>query len=78
MGSCRAIFVLSNGTEIEGKDKINKVLDLFPLGIIEKTRPLFYDAMNKTEGSNTSIFRVYQDGKTETVLNIPQDVPFNL
>ena len=78
MGYCRVLFVLDDGTEIEGIDKTSKILHLFPFGIIEKTKPLFYDAMNKTEGWNSSIFRVYQNGKTETELNIPPDIPFNL
>ena len=78
MGYCKLIFVLDNGTEIEGKEPINKHLRLFPDGILETVKPIYFEGMSKAINWNQSVVRVYQNGKIDPVFNIPPDVPFNM
>jgi len=76
--NCDLIFILDDGSEIIGKDSIDKVLHLFPLAILEKVRPIFLDAGRKAKDWNKSIVKVYQNGRIETKCNIPPDLPFNV
>lgn len=77
MGNFKLIFVLNDGTEITGKQKIDEKLDLFPAGILKKVKPICFEAAKQAEGWNYSIVRVYQSGKVEKELNLPQAEPFN-
>jgi hypothetical protein len=77
MSRYNLIFVLNDGTELTGRNKINEHLDLFPSGILEKAKPICFDAAKKSDDWNHSDVRVYQNGKIETKYNIPSEPPFN-
>jgi hypothetical protein len=77
MINCQLIFILDDGTELIGKEDVHKHIHLFPAGIEERIRPIYFDTMNKTENWNKSIFRVYQDGTYKIDLNLPPDTPLN-
>lgn len=75
---CKLIFKLNDGSKYEGKEEINKVLNQFPKGILEKMKPIFFKALNSTTNWNKSVVTVYQDGKYDVQLNLPKDLPFSL
>ena len=76
--SCRIVFVLENGTKLEGNKKIKEHLDFFLDDILEKMKPVFFKTLAETTGWNVSIITVYQDGKFKVDKNTPPDVPFSL
>ncbi|HVA97714.1 MAG TPA: hypothetical protein VNG53_02380 [Bacteroidia bacterium] len=68
--ACEIIFVLNDGTELLGKEKIDKNISSFPPNILDTIKPIFIEASSNTEEWKTSIIRVYQNGEYEVVLNI--------
>ncbi len=76
--NCRLIFKLDNGREFEGKDSINKVLNHFPIGILDKMKIIYFETSSKTINWNISIITVFQNGTYNIDLNRPNDLPFSL
>ena len=77
MGHCDLIFVMNDGTELVGKKNIDTQLHLFPDGILEKVRPIFFEAKQKAKNWNYSEVRVYQDGRIVPTYDISSESSYN-
>ena len=76
--NCDLIFVLNDGTELMGKEKIEQNIHLFPPNILETVKPVFFQTLQEVKGWNKSVIRVFQDGRYSIIENIPPDLPFSI
>ncbi|HBS89129.1 MAG TPA: hypothetical protein DEA97_21460 [Bacteroidales bacterium] len=68
---CDIIFVLVDGTEIQGKEEIEQIKLKFPINILNTIRPLFIELSSKKDDSKRSEIRVYQNGSIDLKDDLP-------